>query len=376
MKFTMQIYRFIPLAALLGIASGCAAPFYSLTPEQIRTDLEGVRERYFVPSLGVAEISAEQIITYGPVGQARSEPHQAVTAGSWYQLGSCTKAMTATALVKLMQAGKLSWETRLLEVFPEFAETAHPDYRDITLGDLVAHQAGFYPAGDVRTWERLQYYPGSKAQYLGENLSESSWIRRGRYAYSNSGYAALGAVIERRTGLPYAAAMNKLLFDPLRVKAYLGYPKDIGADQPWGYTSNWGAAAAARGQDQYIPAVLGPAGLVSMTLRDFARFVQLHLRGLRGRDDAGFSAAMIQQLHQPRVETGMPFAQTYAAGWLIEQVNGETIHWHNGSAGNFYVLMAINPARNKAVAIVTNVGPLLGHRVAWDILERMLTGPV
>lgn len=85
---------------------------------------------------------------------------------------------------------------------------------------------------------------------------------------------------------------------------------------------------------------------------------------------------MIQQLHQPRVKTKAPFGQAYAGGWLIENVNGETIHWHNGSAGNFYVIMAINPARKKAVAIVTNVGSALGHQVSWDILERILTGPV
>lgn len=370
-----RIGRFIQLIALLGIASGCLGPFYSLTREQIRTDPESVRATYFLPSLGVAEISSDKITLYGPVGRIRPDSQQTVTADAWYQLGSCTKAMTATAVAKLIQDGKLSWDTRLLAIFPEFAATAHPDYRDITVSDLASHQAGFYTAGDVRTWERLQHYAGSKSQYLDENLHKSAWIRRGRYAYSNSGYAALGAVLERRTGLSYAAAMDKLVFAPLRVKAHFGFPKDMGAGQPWGNTAYWGVAAPVRDQDEYIPKVLGPAGRVSMTLRDYARFVQLHLRGLRGRDDAGFKAETIKQLHRRWVETGMPFEQAYAAGWVIEQVNGETIHWHNGSAGTFYVLMAINPARDQALAIVTNVGPLAGHRAAWDIMERMLTGP-
>jgi CubicO group peptidase (beta-lactamase class C family) len=211
-------------------------------------------------------------------------------------------------------------------------------------------------------------------QYLGKILQESSRIRRGRFFYSNNGYAALGAVIERRTGLAYPEAMKKLLFDPLSVKAYFGFPKDVGPEQPWGNTANWGAAAPARVYDQSIPEVLSPAGMVSMTLRDYARFLQLHLRGLEGQDDSGFTADMISRLHKTRVMTGKPFESAYAAGWVVQKINGEIIHAHAGSAGNFLVYMAINPARKKGVVVVTNVGGSLGGRVCWDIIEKMLVG--
>jgi CubicO group peptidase (beta-lactamase class C family) len=374
MQRKMRIAAMLVTASLFLAVSGCPGPFRSLTPDMIRSDLEGVRARYFVPSLGVAEVTLDDIISFGPVGKARIDDDLPVADLSLYQLGSCTKAMTATVLVQLMQDGMLSWDTRLLDVFPEFVETANPAYRDVTLGDLASHQAGFPPAGDRVTWDRLRQYRGSRTQYLGEMLQEQSWIRRGRYLYSNNGYAALGAVIERRTGLPYPEAMNKLLFEPLGVTAFYGFPKDIGPDQPWGNTANWGAAAPARAVDQSIPEVLGPAGIVTMNLRDYARFLQLHLRGLLGRDDAGFTPEMIHQLHLPRVKTRGPFEQAYAAGWLVENVNGETIHWHNGSAGNFMVYMAINPAWKKGVVVVTNVGSSQGVRVCWDIIERMLTG--
>jgi len=59
---------------------------------------------------------------------------------------------------------------------------------------------------------------------------------------------------------------------------------------------------------------------------------------------------------------------------VIQKVNNETIHWHNGSAGNFMVYMAINPVRKKGIVVVTNVGSAQGNRVCWDIVERMLTG--
>jgi CubicO group peptidase (beta-lactamase class C family) len=374
MKILTHSYQMLAVALLLTIVSGCAGPFRTLTPEMIRTDLEGVRERYYVPSLGVAEVTVDDITSYGPVGKARIDKDILVTADSLYQLGSCTKAMTATALNKLMQDGSFSWDTRLLDIFPEFAAKANPDYRAITLGDIVSHQAGFPSAGDPATFAELRKYHGTMSQYLGEILQESSRIRRGRFYYSNNGYAALGAVIERRTGLVYSEAMKKLLFEPLGVKAYFSFPTFVSLEQPFGYTANWGAAAPARLIDQTIPEVLSPAGIVSLTLHDYARFVQLHLRGMLGQDDSGISAEMINQLHKTRIITGEPFEQSYAAGWFIEKINGETIHWHSGSAGNFVVKMAINPARRKGVVVVTNVGDIQGVRVSWDIMERMLTG--
>lgn len=374
MKLITHSYRIAAITLLLLAVSGCAGPFATLTPEMIRSDLEVVRERYYVPSLGVAEVTVDDIKSFGPVGKARIDKDIFVTPDSLYQLGSCTKAMTTTALIKLMQDGSLSWDTRLLDIFPEFAATANPDYRDITLGDIVSHQAGFASAGDPATWNDLRSYPGTMTQYLGKILQEPSRIRRGRFYYSNNGYAAIGAVIERRTGLAYSEAMKKLLFEPLGIKAHFGFPIDVSPEQPWGHSSYWGAAAPARLIDQSIPKVLSPAGMVSMTLKDYARFLQLHLRGMQGQDDAGFTAGMIDQLHKTRIVTGLPFELAYAAGWMIEKVKGETIHWHSGSAGNFVVYMAINPARKKGVVVVTNVGGILGDRVCWSIMEKMLTG--
>lgn len=374
MKITTLNFRMILISVLLFIAGACAEPFHALTPNMIRKDLDGVRGSYFVPSLGVAEVTIDDIIAFGPVGKAGGNSDRLVTAESFYQLGSCTKAMTATALVKLMQNGALSWDTRLLDIFPEYAATAKPEYREITLGELASHQAGFAPAGDQATWDRLRFYQVSETEYLGKILRDASWIRRGRYLYSNNGYAALGAVIERRTGLSYPEAMKKLLFEPLGVKTHFGFPKDLGPDQPWGNTAHWGAAAPARERDQSIPVVLAPAGIASMNLRDYARFLQLHLRGLLGVNDSGFTADMISKLHQSLVVTGKPFEEAYAAGWVIQKLNGETIHWHAGSAGNFMAIMAINPGRKKGVVVVTNVGSVQGSRVCWDIMEKMLTG--
>ena len=83
---------------------------------------------------------------------------------------------------------------------------------------------------------------------------------------------------------------------------------------------------------------------------------------------------MIRQLHQPRIDTESPLGTAYASGWVRETIKGRELHWHNGSTGNFYTYMAIDPERGKAVVVVTNVGDNQGDRVCWDIIFRLLIG--
>jgi CubicO group peptidase (beta-lactamase class C family) len=369
-------YRLALIVAIPAIIIGCAGSFRPLTPDMIRTDLEGVRKQYAVPSLGVAEVTADDIITYGPVGKGGIKRDRPLTPDSYYQLASCTKAMTATALAKLMQQDHaISWDTRLLDLFPEFAATANPAYRDVTLGDIASHQAGFRNEG---RWNHLREYGGSLTQYVGEILQQKPNNKRGSFHYSNNNYTILGAVIEHRTGLTYPEAMNKLLFEPLGVKAHFGYPRDLGPDQPWGHaTTIIGTTVPVRPKSQVIPNVLGPAGSISLTLHDFARFLQLHLRGLLGHDDTGYTADMINQLHLMRIMNVPRLgASAYAAGWYIYTFNHETIHEHGGSNPGFVAEMLINPVRKKGFVFVSNIDQTGGEPVGMAIFKALVSdGP-
>jgi D-alanyl-D-alanine carboxypeptidase len=74
-----------------------------------------------------------------------------------------------------------------------------------------------------------------------------------------------------------------------------------------------------------------------MSITDFARFVQMHLRGYQGQDGL-LESATIRYLHQP--------VRTYALGWGVYSLDGHMVSLHNGSAGTFYATMAISHSRD------------------------------
>lgn len=94
-----------------------------------------------------------------------------------------------------------------------------------------------------------------------------------------------------------------------------------------------------------------------MTMSAYARFLQLHVRGLAGRDDV-LRASTIRMLHEAEGD--------YALGWSVQRDGAGTVHCHEASAGTFHVLTVLDPQRGIAVATVTNAG---GDRAAAAIRD-------
>lgn len=70
-----------------------------------------------------------------------------VRRGDGWRLGSDGKAMTATMIARLVEQGVLSWDTRLDQMLPDLAASMHPEYRGVTLPDLLSHRSGLQSAG-------------------------------------------------------------------------------------------------------------------------------------------------------------------------------------------------------------------------------------
>jgi hypothetical protein len=94
------------------------------------------------------------------------------------------------------------------------------------------------------------------------------------------------------------------------------------------------------------PLAIEPAGDASPSLQDVGRFLQLHLRGLRGRDDV-LKAATIQELQR---------APGSAMAWAVLPREGIESHEHVGSYGAYVAYATIQPSRDVAVSVVTNMG--------------------
>ena len=278
-----------------------------------------------------------------------------VSTDDRFPVGSMTKAMTATLAGVLVQDGALTWDTKLLDVLPELAATSRPEYENVTLRDLLAHRSGIFPAATPDEIAELPELDGTakeqRLQLVQWALMRAPTFPPGSGAeYSNGGYVAAAAMLERVSSLDYEYLLQARVFGPLAASVAFGAPGSTGG--PLGHTSVDGKTWTVGPVDDplaQLPAFANPAGGALLRGADLAAFLQLHLRALGGKRGLLLTPETATTLHA--VVQG-----DYALGWLEgEGLDATPLSWHNGSDDySYYALMSVSRANGVAAAAVVN----------------------
>ena len=345
-------------------------PWETNLPEDPRaaTLLEEVRAKHKLPGLVGAIVKGSAVVSIAAVGVRKAGEDDPFRPTDQVHIGSCTKAMTATLVGTLYEEGLLSATTTLAEVFPDHADRMHPDFRDVTLSQLLTHRAGL--PHDADWWDLPGRTPTEKRYAaLAELCRVAPRSLPGRkYAYSNAGYVLVGLMAERVTGAAWEDLIRARIFEPLNMYSAGFGPR--GADgstrggQPYGH--QW-----SRGRARPIvvdnPPVMGPAGTVHCSILDWAKFGVAHLRGERPGAKL-LQPSTYRDLHTP------PPGTDYAGGWLVfdrSWAGGKALN-HAGSNTTWYVNVWLAPARDFGVLAATNIGGDATAKAADDAVAALL----
>jgi CubicO group peptidase (beta-lactamase class C family) len=334
----------------------------SIPARDARAFVDSIRTALSLPGLVVIVARSEGTPEIIVTGVRKAGTADSIQPTDRMHLGSNGKAITATMIGALVEQRRMTFETTLAEAFPDLAPGMRPEYRAVTVRQLLGHSAGIRPYTDLREFGSFMRPTGDAAAqrkaFAARVLSQEPLFAPGtKHAYSNAGVALAGMVAEQITGQPYETLVDSLVFRPLGGRALFGNPGADTAPQPFGHTRERGKRARVidpRDEEYVVPAVIVAAGDASVTLADYGKFLQMHLRGMRGIDGV-LKAATIKELHTaiPPLDAGTQ----YAAGWGFAVTrDGFETHGHSGSGGAYIAIAAIQAARDFAVAILTNMG--------------------
>ena len=328
-------------------------------PQDVSKLLAPLVEKHKVPALAVAVIEGDRLTKVGATGiRARGSEAKVGLDDVWH-LGSCTKAMTATLCARLVEQGKLKWDSKVGDVLADQAEQIHADLRGVTLEQLLSHRAGLPTIPPLPLWLKMVGHEGSRDAR--EMLLSNGWLKAkpasppgSKWEYSNAGFMLAGLLAERAADKDWEALIREQLFEPLGMKtAGFGAPGSADqVDQPRGHNVFGFAMKPGKGADN--PRGLGPAGTVHCSLRDWSKFIALHLQGARGECRL-LTAESFQRLHSPQP---IDDKAGYALGWVVSQrewADGSVL-MHNGSNTMWFSVVWIAPKRGFAVMAVTNLG--------------------
>ena len=134
-----------------------------------------------------------------------------------FRLGSITKQFTATLILQLVEQGKIELDGKLIDYLPDYRKDTGAK---VTIHNLLSHTSGIPNYTSLRGFvENVSRNPYSVDEFIKKYASGDLEFEPGtKFAYDNSGYFLLGAIIEKVTGKPYEQVLKENIFDPLGMK--------------------------------------------------------------------------------------------------------------------------------------------------------------
>jgi D-alanyl-D-alanine-carboxypeptidase/D-alanyl-D-alanine-endopeptidase len=360
--------------ALILVGAGCGSAGGAPTPvaptaaargahaERVETYLRAYRDGEILFGAAVALIEHDKIETFTlapPAGRP------AVTADTWFELGSVTKVYTGLLLADAVERDEVALDTAAVSLLPP-GSTMPMGARAITLGDLVAHRAGLprLPPTLAARANPEDPFGGYDADALLTDLEQTGLVAEPgrRQLYSNFGSGLLGYALGVRGG-GYEATLRQRVLGPLGLAS-------TAVVAP--------AGVVATGHDregQPVPlwtfdALAGAAGLRS-TVRDQAEFVRANLAAARGGQ--GPLASAMRLSHTELEAPGPDAALRVAMGWFIDE---DGRRWHSGETGGFHAFVAFDAARDQGVVVLAATGSSIVDKVGLDLMDVLAGKPV
>ena len=339
-----------------------------LTQEELTAKLDELAREHQVPG-AAAGVLADGEETYAVTGITSIEAPVAVDENTLFQFGSTGKTFTATAIMRLVEQGKVDLEAPVRTYVPELELSDEDVAARVTVLQLLNHSAGWQ--GDF--FEDTGRGDDAIARYVARMATLEQVTPLGQEAsYNNASLVLAGRVIEKVTGKSYEEAIRELVLEPLGLKQTFANPADIMTRRFAVGHANHEDGRTTVARPWPMPRSVTPAGGWSASVRDQLAWAKFHL----GDGSGVLSQATLDRMKEPTFPLGGgALGDHVAVSWLLKDVEGVRFVGHGGSTNGQLSAFQMVPARNFAVVVLTNSAPggaqLHEALVKWT-LERVL----
>lgn len=340
-----------------------------------------------LPGLAYGVVAGGELVLSGSFGYSNIEEKIPTDAKTMFRIASMSKSFTALAILQLRDSGKLNLDEPAETYLPEMKDIVYltTDAPRITIRHLLTHSSGFpedNPWGDRQLSDTDQ-----ELMHLIENGVSFSNVPGINYEYSNLGFALLGQIVQRVSGMPFTRYMSEHVFKPLGMNSTVWEFEDAPAERlALGY--GW------RNGEWFDEPLLhhgsfGAMGGLITSIEDFSIYAALHLAAWPSRSDAEsgpLKRSSLREMHQPWKFAGLntdsadasgracPTASAYAygLGWRRD-CNDRTYVRHSGGLPGFGSNWTLMPNYDLAVISFDNLTYASTDAVNMTVLDTIIT---
>jgi CubicO group peptidase (beta-lactamase class C family) len=330
-------------------------------PGPLALVLQSAIDKHIVGGIVVLVADKEHVLDLEAAGCSNLSAKMPMRTDNLFWIASMTKSFTATALMMLVDEGKVSLDDPVEKYLPEFKgqmvaedkDHPHPPKHPITVREIMDHTSGL-----IRANEPSLKHPPTLQEFVAQIAALPLYREPGtKYEYNNCGIDTGGRIIEVVSGQPYAEFMQQRLFTPLQLKDSSFWP-DVELAKGLAYSAkttddksgledvaknnkDLDKAVAKFGHGHVVPKEVldnfgggiipqygdhnaEPAGALFSTAADVGRFCQMLLNGGSWQGRRYLSEAAVKQMTS--IQTGdVPVnpSEGYGVGWSVKTKDDE-----------------------------------------------------
>ena len=322
--------------------------------EILEKTIAQIREQFGLAGGILVAVKDGKILLKESFGYADAEAGKLNDNKTLFQIASCSKAFTTMVAGQLCDEGKMTWDTPVKQLMPDFKMMDKYAEEHVTPRDMACHRTGLCRHDVMRTFvredradlvRRIAYFP-------------PAFGFREKYSYQNQMYVALGYLCERLTGKTWEELLKEKIGDPLGMDMYfrgIDTIEDKNAAMPYSQQD---------GKIYRVPEVVGkasnPCGGLYTNLDSLERWIRMlanggELDGKRIISEKGFAELIKPNVCIPgRSAHPAELQKSYALAWITAVYKGHPIAFHSGSTNGFNSMVGFFPEENAAFALSVN----------------------
>ena len=329
-------------------------------PEKAEAGIQALMEKTKVVGLAVAVVKNNQVIYTNAFGKKNLETNTPLTNDCLFRIASISKSFSATSIMQLVEAGKLSLEDDISKLVdfsvrnPKFPETM------ITLRMVLSHRSSINDSQGYFTLDAIN--PDKNSNWA---KCYNDYEPGKGYMYCNLNYNMVGTIIEKISGERFDQYVKHHVLDPLGL--YGGYCVDSLDQSRFAtiYEYNGDSAKfeaspgayAPRSQEiahytmGYTTPVFSPTGGMKISAGDLARYMIMHSQ--QGRYNG---KRIIKKKSAAEMQTPLSSEEGYGLAIMTSEklIPGKTMKGHTGSAYGLYSAMFFEPKERFGFVVITN----------------------
>ncbi len=331
-----------------------------------------------LPGAAVAIVRNDSVIYLKGYGVLATGSPTPVNEQTLFEIGSSSKAFTATAVAMMVSDGKMAYDDLISKYLPDFRLYDPTASAQVTMRDALVHRSG------IGRGELVWLDAGTSREDIMHRvrfLKPESSIRT-KFSYQNIMYLVAGEAAGKAAGSTWDDLVQSRIFTPLGMSASVPTSRGVkGANVATPHAMDSDTASR---RAPFIAENIAPAGAILSNAQDMAQWLRFQLNDGMVNGKRLVSSAALKETHIPQMLLGAGLGaneqtlfNSYGMGWIVQDYRHELVWQHGGNTPGMTAAVGMMPEKKFGVVVLSN----MDHSGLPDLLmhylfDRQIGAPV